>query len=418
MDSQETTEVPTSPSSLNPKEILKYPTKERPQKLQEFKEQLAANKKDLSNTLQFLAHYARYYPDLTKEQFMDYFQKIPGQENLTPTQKDLIQSGIDLYLHRHQQVKQIRAAHPNDHELFGFLFGHQPKGKVEVIVGPITLYFRCNNPEDYAYVYGGNFRDKESGQPDVAAANKSGGVFIQYPEIKGLEHSIILENAHGRDFNTQGKQILTHEEQHAVMALFEDSYKKYSAQLFENGQKAPSFVKENIQVNLFISELALKVLKMDLQDKNEQEQQALIHQALVSGRAIGERRAKDEILAYWKDGREIPTIRYYLKQPKEEGGLYDYFSQEWRKMITNRFVEKLGEPLRPLIEQNIEKVFVTEYQQEILENSFNALGILKMMGISRQQTLNLLINEPLPNWKKVVLRLQEEQRKPSNPKAA
>lgn len=407
MELTETIVRPVSLSSpnLDPKQILKAPTTERPRKLQEFKETLKNNRDHLSDTLEGLAHEIRTWPDAPKEDLLGYFERVVVKKTLSPLQHNLIKTGLDVYQKRHKAVKDIRAEHPDDPELFAFLFGQTPQGKVEVMQGPVTLYFRCHNSKDYALIYNQAFQDNRNlDQIQIERAKRSAGVSIRYSPIPALKDSITAEYAKGFPFDERAKQIFVHEEQHAIMDLFLATFREYKTGLLNTNYKVPRFLSETSTLSTFVSPISLKLLQKDFAQANESERATILKRLLREERKrLGETKAKDEILAYTKEGEDMQSVKRTLTKPEEKEGLYDYFNIEWRRNLTDALTKILGRKFQPLIRQNIDEIFIKEYENLIFEST----GIVKqfqLSGYSNEQIVNLLIDKPLSQWGKFAKR--------------
>lgn len=404
MDSKEGP-MPTQ-DTLNPKEVLNAPSLERPDRLQKFRAELITNAKNMAAALKQLTTIIRHHPDAPTNTFLSDLEPGLRKQPLTPAQQDIIKIGLDIYSERRQAVKAVRAQYPNDAGLFTFLFGSTPKGRVEVIQGPITLYFRCHNSEDYALIHSEAFlKNHNLNQTQVDKAKRSAGVFIENAPLQTLRGSITAEHAQGSPFNYHAREIYEHEEQHAIMSLFTQAVRQYKTKLIISRRPVPPFVREATSFISFVSPLSLKLLRRDLRHASNSKKELLVKHLLQGERkSSGENRTKDEILAYLKSGQNLQTIENLLTTPEEEGGLYDYFNADWRQAITEELVEVTGEELRPLIRQSVEDVFVREYQ-DVISDSMTAIITLQNHGFSLEEVVNLLINEPLSRWEKVANRL-------------
>ncbi len=141
----ETTEPPIEPDEIfNPEkelsEIKIASKKERKQKLQEFKEKLAYQKEGLARTQEELTNIIRENPDIAWRELygktLDLLVKYGADE-----QKDKVRKILSNYHWRHLAIKEAREKFPDENQLFEAVFGRPPRGKIEVIEGPVTLYF-------------------------------------------------------------------------------------------------------------------------------------------------------------------------------------------------------------------------------------------------------------------------------------
>lgn len=380
------------------------------------REQLAVGMTDMAAALTGLIDIIRYYPDAPKAQLLGYFERT-AKASLTPAQKELVGFGLDIYEERHQAVKKVRQQHPNDPELFNYLFGKPPKGKIEVIQGPITLYFRCHKLEDYALIYNGVFEKPTSKKPDSKEAKKSRGVALKKYRIPELKTSIMAENAQGDPFDDQAQSTLIHEEQHQILNLFKEAYHKYSlTHLLESKTDQPTLKKLGLEsipseFNPRRYQILAEQLKLEADGIR---QTARVADFIRQGRKNGEALAKNEILAYFKEGTPISQIQKVLSEPENKDGLYDYFSKKARAEITDDLTQHLGKQYQSLIKKLVDDILVTEYQTQ-LQHAYNALSAISRTDLQREDIVNLLMNLPLSRWRAAARVLTENRNKQTQP---
>ncbi|MBT7558401.1 hypothetical protein HN615_15985 [Candidatus Woesearchaeota archaeon] len=346
------------------------------ERLDNYKEQLLKQKKEIAEIQIDLDKEIRNNPDASFEDLIkSLYLKVP-EANLTNSQIDIFRDGLNMYAKKHQEVEFYRKKYSNDSELFNACFGHLPKGEVEIIKGPMTLYFRCHNIEDYAVIHSGKFdSDKVLDQHDVTSADMSRGVKIYGSNIPELKGTIIAEKSLGRPINDE---TYIHEEQHAIYQLFED---------------------ERARQDIFMS---------GMEKSSTKEQEKILVNSLRRKREDFESRAKNEILAYFKDGTDTGQIIETLLQAKETGGLYDYFRQWYITDGEKERDELVNSGLDSnFVDKTFANVFIMEYKVDIIYQSVEAMQALRDKGLAKEKIINLLINEPLSKWPKVVKRVQE-----------
>jgi hypothetical protein len=167
----------------------------------------------------------------------------------------------------------------------------------------------------------------------VEQANRSGGASTKAVGSEKMRGAIIIENTGLLERNTTislyqkiewSEDIRIHEEQHALHALFEIT--------------------------------GMRTFTADrLLDSESESEDALIVKSYAEyyRERVAEQRAKDEILAYFKDGHPAPAVYGILTQ---EDGLYDYLKdskQRIEEFVVNEFMD---EKLRPLVEKAANEV--------------------------------------------------------------
>jgi hypothetical protein len=188
---------------------------------------------------------------------------------------------------------------------------------------------------------------------------------------------ISVSSCIGQDYD-----ILVHEEQHAINGLF--------------GRKRGNF--------------RFGLSRLSESETNEDRDRA-IRYYFQDLRDTSLERAKDEIIAYFKDGRMGPLIILEeLTKTHEEGGIYDYFeeyfTEEGDKGLHNFIAEKLGgeEKVPKNLTEIREDVFRREYKT-ILAEGIASYVELKNRGLSDEKIAAIFLQEPLIKWKKATERL-------------
>lgn len=373
--------------------IRRAPAKERAVKLEKFKEKLAWQKQGFAVIQTELIKFIRKTPDASLGMLYEYVRDLSPKYGLTEEQKEIAEKILTEYTHKHEAVRAIRKEYPDDRELYQNLFGVAPKGEIEIIEGPMTLYLRCHDIEDYARIYRHTNSDQNPSQQDIEIADMSGGVSIGTAPTPELMGTIIAENAKGRPLNHFTVPILRHEEQHAIKRLFVEHYEV--ARLWE----------------------ALEAIEQTGKVENRADMLKLFTKRyLRRGREYnGEERAKDEILAYFKGGDMQPSqILETLTLSREKGGLYDYFTEKkegFKEVILDAL--KMGDPSKKVsdeelktIDESMGEVFGSEYRA-LLKDGIDAFVMLREHGYSTEKAKNFLITEPLRKWKRTVERMLE-----------
>ena len=322
-------------------------------------------------------------PDVSFDELYKKLTKIYDQFSLTGEEWSVGEEAIKTYIKKHGAIRRIRKEYPDDSELFEATFGIEPKGKVEVLEGPMVIYFRLYNIEDYARIYA-NYTPKAEATPeDIEKASKSGGCVARTPvnpEI--LRGSIILENVQsGRPADhPRAKEVFKHEGQHALNNLFKErSWKKSDFSEMTNA-------------------------------KTDEEKKEALTNCLLRDRRPDEAKLKDELLAFFKGAGSDPLwIWESLIKSEKNGGLYDYYSK--RKDAAKSFLFNfilLKENDRSLFEEIYEKVYKTKFHN-LITKSMDAFQLLRDRGLSLEQTIALLTHEPLRRWEVVAKRIESKK---------
>ncbi len=408
------------PDAWNPEielqNILKAPKAERKALLLAYRERLAAQKIGIGNAQKELISQIKANSDVSKEDFLAQFTELTKEFHPTKEQFAIAEKAYDKYNKIHLAVEENFEKYNTPEALFTACFGMVPAGKVEVIKGPMTLYFRIHDDNDYAAVYIGKGKNTESlEQKDIDDAKHSGGcagVATYIPELRG---AVIAERAQGRAFEGGAKGIYEHEEQHAFNAvLLEGQVANFDRSMNEAvARDAIQSAKEEFAImnggaSAKEKEKATMMFERELERISLYASRALRNERGV----IADQKAADEILAYMKEGRDPKAIYKSLTKSEEEGGLYDYLKDERSAadMITS--IVKVQAPefakrLLSILEVSKNEVLGNEYNEQI-EQGIAAFSRLSEHGLDKEAIISIFQHEPLNRWAKVAERLIED----------
>jgi hypothetical protein len=345
----------------------------RQRKMNRFRKNLVEQKKGIAEIQIRLTERIRENPDEGFGRLRSIIVDSVARFRLTPLQIERLEEGVREYMHKHAAVKYYRKKYADNEELFRNCFNKDSQGSFEVVEGPMTLYFRCHDLRDYALIRLADFSVKrEITDKHLKFADKSGGVSIQDCAIPQLAGCVIAEKSLGKAVNAE---TLKHEEQHAIKKLFE--------------RQQP---KENI----------LEKVENVETDKRE----SLLKTQLRIKRKDFERRVESEFLAYFGGGVH-PSDAADKLLDKSEFGSYKYF-EEWKEKEGIELVsslEKLG--MDPQVIADIfRQVFVREYEDIIRKARWAMEDLEGEWHMSEEEIVNILSNEPLRKWPKLVSRLE------------
>lgn len=358
---------------------------ERKNRLDKFKEKFVYQKEGLAKMQEEIINLIRQDPDIKFHTLSSVVKDYAKQYGMTEQQINITKEIIAQYTTKHRAIEKFVQNHPRKEDIFQALFGEEPKGEIEVAQGPMTLYFRCHNIEDYALIYSQSFlNNRYPTSEEINIASMSGGVSIGTALVPELEGTIIAENTEGRKFyENYPKSTIIHEEQHALKRLFRETMRCENA--FRNLRNAKT------------DEEKKKSLKQYLRWFRESEQY--------------EARLKDEILAFLKDGHSDKETYYYLTLPKDQGGIYDYSFTERQSLP--KFISEKTDVHKTLIEDTIREIFIKE-NKDIIKTGIKAFRILQACDYSDEQVIAFLIQEPLAKWLKTAERLVKQKYKNNN----
>lgn len=366
------------------RKVRKLSRNERKEQLPLLKERLQAYIASHAKLQEAISAEICANPDGAIEDLYAIADAAVERGEISSEDRDDIDHIVDGYDLKHRAVWQTRMEHPRDNELYSHLFGVLPFGRVEVVTGPMTLYFRCYDERDYARIRLQKFSaGAEVSKEDIREANKSGGVHLWAAPFEELNGTITAENSSQyRDQERLSFFTRTHEEQHAINQLLSDEIRSREPKEIFN----PAIFNEC----------------------GKEERKLLLRRYLRWWREVAEMMARDEILAYYKeDQNSLYDISQFLIKPTHEGGIYDYMHKEKRIELAQALMEHLGEKHKDLIRQCVSDVLVDDYHK-LFKKSIDAVEVLSN-SYTREQTIAILQRTPLNKWHKITMRLAKQE---------
>jgi hypothetical protein len=344
----------------------------------EQKEELIIDKKiGAAKLLAALDNAIRKNSEIDAKELDDILENFTQKFRLDNDQQNSFKIGIKKYFKKHAAIVNDLEKYKKDfgdnwkRELYKYCFGGYPEGVVEIRPGAMTLYFMCESLKDYALA---------SNQSEEAAAESFGyrkSPLDEQPEE--LIGALIIEySGHSKHKEkcqqTKLKKSMiteTHEEQHVIFDLLDD----------ELDLGPLSFA--DLNETSALPEVRLSVVRY-----------------LNLRRQEMERAAKNEIIAYWRDGeKSINEIGSVILEP---GGLYDIKNNESEELLSDYLISRFGANYKSLTPQlNINNIW-HEQCAKFNTNIQRALEVIKDIEIynsdKKIEYLYLLSIEKLDKW--------------------
>jgi hypothetical protein len=356
---------------------------EKEQVLKEYKKELMAQKSGIARLQDDLRKTIEANSDLPVEELMKKVASRGGELRLTEKQKEFFKEFLEEYHQKHEKIKSVREQYPEDRELFKASFGLEPVGKIKVEQGPMSFYFKCYNPEDYANVMRKVYEEhgKIVSEEKVEVAKRgTTGMRLPYSLLPDLRGLLIIENTRLQKLLLMSsRKTQIHEEQHVLYELFEKRR-----------------VKADIGEKL-------------LEAKNREDKIDAVLEILRIYRRnnIFERLAQGEFLSYLREGKNPGEVVSKLLQSKERQGAYDYYNAKKEGILAD-ITKEFGID-REIAEMASDKVFKNEYSG-IIEDAGRAIKRLQNTGMSNDEIVEFLSIEPLEQWPNLVRHMKQVKR--------
>jgi len=268
--------------------------------INKFKEKLAETRKKAARAQVEVENLIRKNPYISRKELMSQLSQIIYADQLD-SQRLEFGIAVDKFLDARDKVQSTvekyrsKFGKRGQEELFHDLFGGLPKGKIVIEVLPASIYIRIFDIEDFVFAY-----LSVPGTTERSARN-SGGAKINYKfkNLPELNQKVIIENVTliPPDYSPR---LRSHEEEHTAFDYY-DSRLSWKRSLEKPLRAYKNSMKGEVEYNAFKS---------------------LTDRLASSWVLLWESIAKNEVLAYLKEGRSIPFI---LKSLEDDNGLYNYF---------------------------------------------------------------------------------------------
>lgn len=314
---------------------------------------------------------------------------------------------FESMIRKYLEIRKLNAAIKNEYkggeELFANAFGEPPKGKVETIFSPLTICFRCYDVEDFAKI---SFGGRELTPEMIKRAESDIGCFVRWKVRIPLSDAdfspllgpyIITINNTGDIFEDEKKSKIVfpmayfHEEQHAINFFIR------SESAFFRRERHPESGEAAMSLQDFVKNFH--------KSKTDEDRSMLLEKYFQQERKadIWEEEAKNEIMAFIKEGIPPDIIYEALSKPEEGGGAYDYFRFQ-KKRFSEDLTKEFGEEYKELIRAAIKKVYDDEYPQLIRE-AIDSYVVFHRAGFSNDEIIALFQKEQLVKWPKLIEKL-------------
>ncbi|MBI5140106.1 MAG: hypothetical protein HZA94_01505 [Candidatus Vogelbacteria bacterium] len=167
-------------------------------KLERYKSLLARQKEGVAQTIGLLRAQVESQQGATIDSLETILRDNASRYKFSMHTVGVFTYAINTFGKKHEAVEQHRKLYPDDKKFFEACFKVAPKGKVEVVMGPMTVLFRCFDIDDYTLAFNFSQTGGDSTKLDetmVERAKLSGGVALSGCAVEELSGAVVLENA-------------------------------------------------------------------------------------------------------------------------------------------------------------------------------------------------------------------------------
>ncbi|HBI34269.1 MAG TPA: hypothetical protein DEA43_02075 [Candidatus Moranbacteria bacterium] len=396
----------------NEKELSKEDRlKLRKERLEDIKKKLADQMIGIAQTNAGLESLVFSGEELTIEKLNDFLEKSILVHKLAPWQIEYYKKAIERVVERNILVNRFFAENcegKTDEEFFEFIFDKKPHGKILIEKGALCPIITCCE-EDFSYIRSLNFVEKmnsgDNGGINSKQVQNIVGVMMRfspdvYPKFVSFGSTLVVVKLPG---NTEEKTAGTiiHEEKHVLDRMVFSDEKRNIAEktqadltkMVEGFNDISDEELDHLSPKEFVERFTIKPIEKQLDGL----------------RKISEEIAREEILAYYKEGFNVDHL-YAILSSSYEGTGYGVIDE-----MTIRGFEQHLETFSG-VEQ--EKKIALEFFKDIhkkeeqdytkhLSRGIDAIRRLENIGISRGEIIGLFETESLANWNKIFERIEK-----------
>jgi hypothetical protein len=368
-------------------QILKAPSNERKALLETFKKKQSYQQSGIVEMEENIVGVIRNNPDIPNAKLLSIMDEYSHKYGFSVDQIDEIKLTLESYEKQRARINSLRNQYPTDLDLFRAAFGYEPKGKIKIEDGVIAFEVTLHSEEDVAIIHSEKYKilinkKLEPGDTliwasewELNSAKEIGGFF--QPGETFIENSdgLFLFTKH-----TSPQAVIVHEEQHVIYNFFQGPLEDSSYRVADLKTRLSTTTESTEQISAIRD--FLKAYRTDYSD---------------TGTA-------NEILAYTKMGSANDSIENILTRPRSEGGLYDFYLEDGRKIRSFLSMRPLNNDVFLVLDEIIAEELGNDAYMSLVQDSLGAYKILEAKGFSKDQAVILLQNEPITRWPKVAKR--------------
>lgn len=356
---------------MTPEEKLRL----KKNRLEEYKKKLAEQKIGIAQINSELENKILCSKDMDRDDLEKFILGQAKEKKLSKKQLDKYRSIFEKAQKRNAVIKEFsQKFEGRNDDFFEAMFGKKPFGKISIKDGVISFAVVCEDARDYAWIESGKYKfgdDLNLDDNDLERSQSTAGHVLSYgtkiPELRNCVTAINGVSAEKNEsYYRELEKTIIHEEKHEVNGLINEE--------FPDPEKGRHSLKGN------------------------------------------EIMAKDEILSFLKGGTDTETMKMYLLNSKDEGGVYDYFDKDKQMLETriNTYISQPGYADNPYVVKDLEEVKKAlkniDTQKKIYERHITdaliTINKLEKLNYPREEIVGLFQTENIDKWGKVYERVK------------
>ncbi|MBI4457359.1 hypothetical protein HY633_00140 [Candidatus Uhrbacteria bacterium] len=152
-------------------EIYGNPDEQKKAQSELFEYGSASNNRAKSSTNVYAGALRIKKSELPERELSDFITRSMNDARLNDDARDRVGRAVEKIFDRRQAIDELMGSSNKPGEIFRVCFGREPVGWIQVIPGPVTVYFRCGDLEDYALIHSGAYAEGRGTTSDEEREN-------------------------------------------------------------------------------------------------------------------------------------------------------------------------------------------------------------------------------------------------------
>ena len=327
--------------------------------------------------------------------------------------ENYVYAAFERFQMKRRTIDELLARYSNPNDLFEKIFSCRPRGRIEIIRGPASIYFQLFNSQDYFFALNGKWPEEagseESTFGDTTYKTK-GACLTDYSKIPELRGSILIENCE----ISADEVVKGHELQHSHFDILRDTLFRFFIPEFsaneiyslKNGVLGSRSTEEFLMEAKRYFKAERRWAEISVQDeilaymKSKKASRQNFNPVITDDNLWGAYKSKHDLDSFKFSSFEL-NIYATLVKLKDEDGLYDYTHD-----LRHALAEDMGDffPSKTKCKEDIDEIFIDDYRS-MIARGIKAYKDLFDMGLHHEEIIGILSFHSLKNWPGIVRRI-------------